>query len=165
MTPIPLKLVTKNALRVQVPNNHMLTPNLYYNYYCPNPKYLIIGYMDPLGMFNIKLAIPVSFGRHPSIKRFWLLWWVPLRSTASGACGVKVVPLKQRDLFRMSSFLQHGRFQVLTMSYRGVTLKIKWCSKRSFSRARARYVKLPTQTLRVQKPQYWIRVYGLRFRV
>ena len=35
--------------RVQVPNNHILTQNLYYNYYCPNPKYLIIGYMDPLG--------------------------------------------------------------------------------------------------------------------
>ena len=36
-------------LRVQVPNNHILTQNLYYNYYYPNPKYLIIGYMDPLG--------------------------------------------------------------------------------------------------------------------
>ena len=38
------------SLRVQVPNNHILTQNLYYNYYYPNPKYLIIGYMDPLGM-------------------------------------------------------------------------------------------------------------------
>ena len=37
------------TLRVQVPNNHILPPNLYYNYYYPNPKYLIIGYMDPLG--------------------------------------------------------------------------------------------------------------------
>ena len=36
-------------LRVQVPNNHTLAQNLYYNYYYPNPKYLIIGYMDPLG--------------------------------------------------------------------------------------------------------------------
>ena len=36
-------------LRVQVPNNHILIQNLYYKYYCPNPKYLIIGYMDPLG--------------------------------------------------------------------------------------------------------------------
>ena len=34
-------------VRVQVPNNHILTPNLYYNYYCPDPKYPIIGYMDP----------------------------------------------------------------------------------------------------------------------
>ena len=37
------------TLRVQVPNNHVLTQNLYYNSYYPNPKYLIIGYMDPLG--------------------------------------------------------------------------------------------------------------------
>ena len=37
------------TLRVQVPNNHMPTRNLYYNYYYPKPKYLIIGYMDPLG--------------------------------------------------------------------------------------------------------------------
>ena len=34
------------SLRVTVPNNHILTQNLYYNYYYPNPKYLIIGYMD-----------------------------------------------------------------------------------------------------------------------
>ena len=37
------------TLRVQVPNYHVLTQNLYYNYYYPNPKYLTIGYMDPLG--------------------------------------------------------------------------------------------------------------------
>ena len=34
------------ALKVQVPNSHTLTQNLYYYYY-PTPKYLIIGYMDP----------------------------------------------------------------------------------------------------------------------
>ena len=28
-------------------NNHILTQNLYYTYYYPKPKYLIIGYMDP----------------------------------------------------------------------------------------------------------------------
>ena len=39
----------KPALRVQVPNIHILPQNLYYNYYYPKPKYLIIGYMDPLG--------------------------------------------------------------------------------------------------------------------
>ena len=39
------KLLT---LRVQVPNNHILTSNLYYNYYYNNPnKYLISGYLDP----------------------------------------------------------------------------------------------------------------------
>ena len=37
------------TLRVQVPNNQILTPNLYCNYYSPTPKYQIIGYMDPLG--------------------------------------------------------------------------------------------------------------------
>ena len=42
-------------LRVQVPNNRILTQNLYYNYYYPNPKYLIIGYLDPLGILNPKL--------------------------------------------------------------------------------------------------------------
>ena len=35
------------SLRVQIPNNDILAQNLYYNYYYPNPKYLIIGYMDP----------------------------------------------------------------------------------------------------------------------
>ena len=37
------------TLRVQVPNNRILNQNLYCNYYSPNPKYLVIGYMDPLG--------------------------------------------------------------------------------------------------------------------
>ena len=37
------------TLRVQVPNNHICTQNLYYNSYYVKPKYLIIGYMDPLG--------------------------------------------------------------------------------------------------------------------
>ena len=43
------KLLTVHgiSLRVQVPNNHILTQNLYYNYYYPKPKYLIIGYLDP----------------------------------------------------------------------------------------------------------------------
>ena len=38
------------SLRVQVANGHIPTQNLYYNNYYPNPKYLIIGYMDPLGL-------------------------------------------------------------------------------------------------------------------
>ena len=37
------------TLRVQVPNNHILPQNLYYNYYYPRTRYLIVGYMDPLG--------------------------------------------------------------------------------------------------------------------
>ena len=35
--------------RVQVPNNHILTQNLYYTPYYPTRKYLIIGYLDLLG--------------------------------------------------------------------------------------------------------------------
>ena len=31
------------------PSTHILTQNLYYNYYDPKTKYLIIGYVDPLG--------------------------------------------------------------------------------------------------------------------
>ena len=42
------------SLRVQVANNHILTPNLYYNYYHPNPKYPVIGYMDPLGLLSLQ---------------------------------------------------------------------------------------------------------------
>ena len=39
---------TLHSLRVQVPNNNnILAQNLYYKCYYPNPKYLIIGYMDP----------------------------------------------------------------------------------------------------------------------
>ena len=45
-------------------NNHILTHNLYYNYYSPNPKYLILGYMDPKPY--IPLNIPY---RSPLIKR------------------------------------------------------------------------------------------------
>ena len=37
------------TLTVQVPNNQILTQNLYNNYYYPRPKYLIIGYLGPLG--------------------------------------------------------------------------------------------------------------------
>ena len=52
--------------RVQVPNNHILTPNLYYNYYHPNPKYLIIGYMDPQGFkYFIQTSSP---GATPLLK-------------------------------------------------------------------------------------------------
>ena len=48
--PIPGRVTFVRAeqpLRVQVPNDHILAQNLYYNCYCPNPKYLNIGYLDP----------------------------------------------------------------------------------------------------------------------
>ena len=37
-------------LRVQVLNIHILAQTLYYTYYCPKPKYLFVGYLDPLGL-------------------------------------------------------------------------------------------------------------------
>ena len=40
----------KRSLRAQVPDCHILAQDLYYNYYYTKPKYLIIGYMDPLGI-------------------------------------------------------------------------------------------------------------------
>ena len=47
------------SLRVQVPDNYILTQNLYYHYYSPKPKYLIIGYLDPLGIIII-MIIPAA---------------------------------------------------------------------------------------------------------
>ena len=38
------------SLKVQVPNNYILTPNLYHNHYYPKPKYLIVGSSDPYGL-------------------------------------------------------------------------------------------------------------------
>ena len=35
----------ESTVRVQVPNNHILTQNLYHIYYYPKPKYLIIGFL------------------------------------------------------------------------------------------------------------------------
>ena len=40
------KKTLRQTLRVQVPNNHILAQDLYYNYYDPHPKYLIIRYLD-----------------------------------------------------------------------------------------------------------------------
>ena len=48
---------TTRTLRVQVPNNHILAQNQYYNYYYPKPKYLVIGYMDSLGNWVIKTQV------------------------------------------------------------------------------------------------------------
>ena len=57
---------TSNPLRLQVPNNHILTQNLYYSYYSPKPKYPIIGYLDPVGsFFQVK-----PLGHSPD--KYWL---------------------------------------------------------------------------------------------
>ena len=40
-----------HSVRVQVSTSHrLITLNQCYNYYHPKPKYLIVGYMDPLGL-------------------------------------------------------------------------------------------------------------------
>ena len=58
-------------LRVQVPNNHILAQNLYYNYYHPNPKYPItFGYMDPKTL-NPKPYIPF---KGTVFLGTWTLW-------------------------------------------------------------------------------------------
>ena len=43
--------VNPETLRVQILENHILAQNLYKNDDYPRPKYLIIGYMDPLGKY------------------------------------------------------------------------------------------------------------------
>ena len=55
------------TLRVQVPNNHIPTQKLYYNYYYPKPKDLIVGYLDPLGYMHILRA-------HRGDMAKWTLW-------------------------------------------------------------------------------------------
>ena len=54
--PLWLLIYALQALRVQVPNNHILTQNLYYNYYSPKPRYPIIGYLDPLGSISRNMS-------------------------------------------------------------------------------------------------------------
>ena len=44
------------SLRVQVSDNHILTQNQYYRFSYPNPRYLIILYMDPLGISSMYLV-------------------------------------------------------------------------------------------------------------
>ena len=61
------------TLRIQVPNNHILAQNLYYKYYYPKPKYLIIGYMDPLGFGVFRVS-----GLRPALRLT-----VPLENRAS----------------------------------------------------------------------------------
>ena len=67
-----------STLRVQVPNNHILTQNLYYNYYYPNPKCLIIGYMDPLGKYRVsgvyKVCRACRFGEPHTGPKFAIVY-------------------------------------------------------------------------------------------
>ena len=47
--PLGASFGVRKSLRVQVPNNQILTQNLDYNNYYPKPKYAIIGYLDAFG--------------------------------------------------------------------------------------------------------------------
>ena len=38
------------------PNNHVLNQSMYYNDYCQNPKYQIIGSLDPQGIYTYTYA-------------------------------------------------------------------------------------------------------------
>ena len=49
----PLQL----TLRVTVPSKYILTQNLYYHFYYPQPKYQIIRYTDPLGHTTLYRAM------------------------------------------------------------------------------------------------------------
>ena len=40
------RVMQVQTLRVQVPNNHILTQSQYYNYFSPKPKYLIFRYIN-----------------------------------------------------------------------------------------------------------------------
>ena len=46
---VPFLSISPLPEGVQVPNNHILTQNLYEDYYYPNLQYPSIGCMDPLG--------------------------------------------------------------------------------------------------------------------
>ena len=45
--PNVLSTDAQHALNIQVPNNHILAQNQFYNCHYQYSKYLIIGYMDP----------------------------------------------------------------------------------------------------------------------
>ena len=45
------------ALRVQVPNNHILTQNLYYNYYYPKTQVPNYGVLGPFGWMNFQILL------------------------------------------------------------------------------------------------------------
>ena len=67
-------------LRVQVPNNDILTQNLYHNLYYPKPKSLIIGYLDPLRLFKSQ---GLDFWRHTNAYPFCPK---PISRKSNGKC-------------------------------------------------------------------------------
>ena len=93
------------TLRVQVPNNHILTQNLYYNHYYPKPKYLIIGYLDPLGYIRPKEPqLPVD--RVGGFRVWYLSGLIYVRLTGYTLCTQKfraVYKANERGLHGNSS--------------------------------------------------------------
>ena len=51
-------LIRAVGSRLAGTNTQILTQSLYFNYYHLNPKYLIIGYMDTLGLSNCHELVP-----------------------------------------------------------------------------------------------------------
>ena len=66
-------LLSGGLLYPKGPNNHLFTQNLYDNYYYPKPKYLSIGYLDPLGYFGITNLQGLGSAGIYAPKRFWAL--------------------------------------------------------------------------------------------
>ena len=56
-------IVPDLSLRVQVPHKHIPAQNLYYQDYSLNAKYLVIGYLDPLG---VKRSTANKVGQPPT---------------------------------------------------------------------------------------------------
>ena len=55
----------KVAFLENLPKNHKLTQDPYYNYYYRKPKYLFFGYRDPLGYLFLFQANSISLGLPP----------------------------------------------------------------------------------------------------
>ena len=72
-----------------VHNSHMLTQNLYNNYYYPKPKYELIGYWDPLGPCLAREASSRGLG---TCFGFWL--W----GCCVVLCWVTVAPVAMLDV-------------------------------------------------------------------
>ena len=65
-------LSNQGALRVQVPNSHILTPNLYYCYYCQELKYQLIG-QPPAQWMGLKQGGDLGIGitLNPMKESYW----------------------------------------------------------------------------------------------
>ena len=60
--------LSRVSLRVEVPNNQIITQNLYYNPSYPKPKRLIIGYLDPLSFVSCASSGALAATQHQGKK-------------------------------------------------------------------------------------------------